>query len=211
MKDLSSNPEKILPIDPTLPLPFPLSPISIPFTFLPSSRFSTLFLSYSKMELRGFGYIVVLTAIFTAVNARIPGVYTGGQWESAHATFYGGADASGTMGLSTFPPFSYYDFLINFGTELQFKSNPPKQKLFNGDEFGLIFFFRWSMWVWEFVQPRLRREHGGAEHGAVQQWAELRCLFRTKMYRRPSMVSSRKPFYSHHRHQFLSAELRSAQ
>ncbi|KVI04908.1 Barwin-like endoglucanase [Cynara cardunculus var. scolymus] len=50
------------------------------------------------MELRGLGYILMLTAILTAVNARIPGVYTGGQWETAHATFYGGADASGTMG-----------------------------------------------------------------------------------------------------------------
>ncbi|KAL4576276.1 hypothetical protein LXL04_012368 [Taraxacum kok-saghyz] len=50
------------------------------------------------MEVRGVGYVVILYAILTAVNARLPGVYTGGKWESAHATFYGGSDASGTMG-----------------------------------------------------------------------------------------------------------------
>ncbi|MBA0643104.1 hypothetical protein Goklo_027422 [Gossypium klotzschianum] len=43
-------------------------------------------------------HLASLFSIFVLVNARIPGVYTGGSWETAHATFYGGSDASGTMG-----------------------------------------------------------------------------------------------------------------
>jgi hypothetical protein len=50
--------------------------------------------------------IASLLILFAVADARIPGIYTGGQWENAHATFYGGNDASGTMGtlsiLSTF-------------------------------------------------------------------------------------------------------------
>ncbi|XP_075638886.1 expansin-A6 [Castanea sativa] len=42
--------------------------------------------------------IASLLSLFALANAKIPGVYSGGTWESAHATFYGGSDASGTMG-----------------------------------------------------------------------------------------------------------------
>ncbi|CAA6669385.1 unnamed protein product [Spirodela intermedia] len=41
---------------------------------------------------------VLLPTYMSMVDARIPGVYTGGAWQTAHATFYGGSDASGTMG-----------------------------------------------------------------------------------------------------------------
>ncbi|KAF2588771.1 hypothetical protein F2Q70_00040924 [Brassica cretica] len=39
-----------------------------------------------------------LFLFLSLTNAAIPGVYSGGSWQTAHATFYGGDDASGTMG-----------------------------------------------------------------------------------------------------------------
>ena len=47
---------------------------------------------------------ISLVLLLSLAEARIPGVYTGGAWQSAHATFYGGSDASGTMGTVILKP-----------------------------------------------------------------------------------------------------------
>lgn len=111
---------------------------------------------------------IVLSFLFV-VEARIPGVYSGGAWQSAHATFYGGSDASGTMGL-----YSHFTFLTMY---------LPKQPIFpllKTEQHSVLTMFsfisRRSLWVWELVQPRVWSEYSCIEHSIVQQWLELWCV-----------------------------------
>lgn len=104
---------------PFCPLPFSISSLP-PFLPLLASYLSHIspprppslfeFLLRKTMAVSIVVSFASLISLFSLVHARIPGVYSGGGWQNAHATFYGGSDASGTMGtsLSLSPPLPFY-------------------------------------------------------------------------------------------------------
>lgn len=56
--------------------------------------------SYFCRKMKSF-FGIVLVGFVSVVSSTVYG-YGGGGWINAHATFYGGGDASGTMGTYTY-------------------------------------------------------------------------------------------------------------
>lgn len=86
-----------------------------------------------KKETMGLVAFLFL-AILGVMTSRVSG-YAGGGWVNAHATFYGGGDASGTMGI--LPSLTR---LLSF-QKLTFDHNSYKSLKFVR--------FRRCLWVWK--------------------------------------------------------------
>lgn len=102
-----------------------------------------------------------------------------GPWKQAYATFYqGGSQSFGKYSSSVYYP-CYAD--------------PPILT-------SVLLTARWSLWVSRCGQGRLWPPDGGSQLSTVQQWPDLRCLFRDQVRERRSVVPAWASIPDDHSH-----------
>lgn len=155
------------------PYKYPSPPLHLPqsqtFPLQTKLLHSLLFLSamaatISTIFLISLSNFFLIMSLGVESRALTGGLYGAGPWQTAHATFYGGNDASGTMGILKIS----ISFSKSITISLYFKTL---------NTFFFALFCRRGVRLWQLVQPRLRREHGGAQHSSVQRRLQLRGLF----------------------------------
>lgn len=104
---------------------------------------------------RNMAFLGILLLGFLSVVSSVNGYY--GGWSNAHATFYGGGDASGTMGMLSF--MNFFPFLLTYGIGDKhlcckkirtFILFPSTYYIWTCN-----FLYRWGLWLWEPLQPGL--------------------------------------------------------